>query len=203
MIVFSVMQQYAFHVAPYSGETEAKMRMNKRGWWFLREDLDQRCFFVVVVNVNVTDFLLRTTWIVVNNVSFVLSALVSKHYLFLPSCTLDPSCLFLLISFLHSFGAWLVSPVLLRGFGFPHGRRLWCGGFGRWTIGFCWLSLFPASRLIFFTRYLACCHCYFKLICIIHRRSFWSTTNTLQISEHANAKAKMETKKLNTATNLF
>ncbi|XP_010458507.1 PREDICTED: transmembrane protein 184 homolog DDB_G0279555 [Camelina sativa] len=30
MIVFSVIQQYAFHVAPYSGETEAKMRMNKR-----------------------------------------------------------------------------------------------------------------------------------------------------------------------------
>uniref|UniRef100_A0A1J3D5B5 Transmembrane protein 184C n=1 Tax=Noccaea caerulescens TaxID=107243 RepID=A0A1J3D5B5_NOCCA len=30
MIVFSVMQQYAFHVAPYSGETEKKMRMNNR-----------------------------------------------------------------------------------------------------------------------------------------------------------------------------
>lgn len=30
MIVFSVMQQYAFHVVPYSGETEAKMRMSKR-----------------------------------------------------------------------------------------------------------------------------------------------------------------------------
>lgn len=30
MIVFSIIQQYAFHVAPYSGETEAKMRMNKR-----------------------------------------------------------------------------------------------------------------------------------------------------------------------------
>lgn len=30
MIVFSIMQQYAFHVAPYSGETEAKMRMSKR-----------------------------------------------------------------------------------------------------------------------------------------------------------------------------
>ncbi|EOA38365.1 hypothetical protein CARUB_v10009893mg [Capsella rubella] len=30
MIVFSVIQQYAFHVAPYSGETEARMRMNKR-----------------------------------------------------------------------------------------------------------------------------------------------------------------------------
>ncbi|CAL9214516.1 unnamed protein product [Arabidopsis halleri] len=30
MIVFSIIQQYAFHVAPYSGETEAKMRMSKR-----------------------------------------------------------------------------------------------------------------------------------------------------------------------------
>ncbi|XP_010533868.1 PREDICTED: transmembrane protein 184C [Tarenaya hassleriana] len=30
MIVFSVLQQYAFHVAPYSGETEAKMRINKK-----------------------------------------------------------------------------------------------------------------------------------------------------------------------------
>ncbi|KAL1222876.1 LAZ1-like protein 1 [Cardamine amara subsp. amara] len=30
MIVFSVIQQYAFHVAPYSGETEAKMSMRKR-----------------------------------------------------------------------------------------------------------------------------------------------------------------------------
>lgn len=30
MIIFSVMQQYAFHVAPYSGDTEKKMRMNNR-----------------------------------------------------------------------------------------------------------------------------------------------------------------------------
>lgn len=30
MIVFSIIQQYAFHVAPYSGESEARMRMNKR-----------------------------------------------------------------------------------------------------------------------------------------------------------------------------
>ncbi|XP_044496061.1 transmembrane protein 184C-like isoform X1 [Mangifera indica] len=30
MVVFAVFQQYAFHVAPYSGEVEAKLRLNKK-----------------------------------------------------------------------------------------------------------------------------------------------------------------------------
>lgn len=30
MVVFSVLQQYAYHVAPYSGDVEAKMRLNKK-----------------------------------------------------------------------------------------------------------------------------------------------------------------------------
>ena len=29
MVVFSVLQQYAFHVAPYSGDVEAKMKLKK------------------------------------------------------------------------------------------------------------------------------------------------------------------------------
>lgn len=29
MVVFSVLQQYAYHVAPYSGEVETKMKLNK------------------------------------------------------------------------------------------------------------------------------------------------------------------------------
>nr|XP_011461975.1 PREDICTED: transmembrane protein 184 homolog DDB_G0279555-like [Fragaria vesca subsp. vesca] len=30
MVVFSVLQQYAYHVAPYSGDVETKMRVNKK-----------------------------------------------------------------------------------------------------------------------------------------------------------------------------
>lgn len=30
MVVFSVLQQYAYHVAPYSGETESKLKLKKR-----------------------------------------------------------------------------------------------------------------------------------------------------------------------------
>lgn len=30
MVVFAVFQQYAFHVAPYSGEVEAKLKLNKK-----------------------------------------------------------------------------------------------------------------------------------------------------------------------------
>lgn len=30
MVVFSVLQQYAYHVAPYSGEVEAKMKLGKK-----------------------------------------------------------------------------------------------------------------------------------------------------------------------------
>ncbi|PRQ28773.1 putative organic solute transporter subunit alpha/Transmembrane protein [Rosa chinensis] len=30
MVVFSVLQQYAYHVAPYSGDVETKMRLNKK-----------------------------------------------------------------------------------------------------------------------------------------------------------------------------
>ncbi|OMO65085.1 Organic solute transporter Ost-alpha [Corchorus olitorius] len=30
MVVFSVLQQYAYNVSPYSGETEAKMRLGKK-----------------------------------------------------------------------------------------------------------------------------------------------------------------------------
>ncbi|XVF25884.1 hypothetical protein REPUB_Repub13aG0252400 [Reevesia pubescens] len=30
MVVFSVLQQYAYHVSPYSGETEAKMKLGKK-----------------------------------------------------------------------------------------------------------------------------------------------------------------------------
>lgn len=30
MVVFSVLQQYAFHVAPYSGDVEAKLRLGKK-----------------------------------------------------------------------------------------------------------------------------------------------------------------------------
>lgn len=29
MVVFSVLQQYAYHVSPYSGDVEAKMRFKK------------------------------------------------------------------------------------------------------------------------------------------------------------------------------
>lgn len=30
MVVFSVLQQYAYHVAPYNGDVETKMRVNKK-----------------------------------------------------------------------------------------------------------------------------------------------------------------------------
>lgn len=30
MVIFSVLQQYAFHVAPYSGDVEAKMKLQKK-----------------------------------------------------------------------------------------------------------------------------------------------------------------------------
>lgn len=30
MVVFAVLQQYAYHVAPYSGDVEAKMKLNKK-----------------------------------------------------------------------------------------------------------------------------------------------------------------------------
>lgn len=30
MVFFSVLQQYAYHVAPYSGDVEAKMKLNKK-----------------------------------------------------------------------------------------------------------------------------------------------------------------------------
>ncbi|BBH00829.1 Protein of unknown function D [Prunus dulcis] len=30
MVVFSVLQQYAYHVAPYSGDVESKMKLNKK-----------------------------------------------------------------------------------------------------------------------------------------------------------------------------
>ena len=34
MVVFCVLQQYAYHVAPYSGDVEAKMFLNKKTEWF-------------------------------------------------------------------------------------------------------------------------------------------------------------------------
>lgn len=57
MIVFSVIHQYAFHVAPYSGETEAKMRMSKRDWFWDRRPFskfrpEDNFFAFFVVNVN-------------------------------------------------------------------------------------------------------------------------------------------------------
>ena len=30
MVIFSVLQQYAYHVAPYSGEVDAKMKSKKQ-----------------------------------------------------------------------------------------------------------------------------------------------------------------------------
>lgn len=33
MVFFSVLQQYAYHVAPYSGDVEAKMKLNKKREW--------------------------------------------------------------------------------------------------------------------------------------------------------------------------
>lgn len=30
MVVFSVLQQYAYHVSPYSGEVEARMKLSKK-----------------------------------------------------------------------------------------------------------------------------------------------------------------------------
>lgn len=30
MVVFSVLQQYAYNVSPYSGDVEAKLRLNKK-----------------------------------------------------------------------------------------------------------------------------------------------------------------------------
>ena len=32
MVIFSVLQQYAYHVSPYSGEVESKMKNKKEEW---------------------------------------------------------------------------------------------------------------------------------------------------------------------------
>ena len=34
MVVFSVLQQYAYHVSPYSGDVESKFKLNKKDKWF-------------------------------------------------------------------------------------------------------------------------------------------------------------------------
>lgn len=34
MVVFSVLQQYAYHVYPYSGDVESKFKLNKKDKWF-------------------------------------------------------------------------------------------------------------------------------------------------------------------------
>lgn len=34
MVVFSVLQQYAYHASPYSGEVEKMLKQNKKNEWY-------------------------------------------------------------------------------------------------------------------------------------------------------------------------
>lgn len=34
MVIFSVLQQYAYHASPYSGEVEKMLKQNKKNEWY-------------------------------------------------------------------------------------------------------------------------------------------------------------------------
>lgn len=37
MVIFSVLQQYAYHAAPYSGEVEKMLKRNKKNEWWVKD----------------------------------------------------------------------------------------------------------------------------------------------------------------------